>query len=268
MLTSRANPRLKAFAALHRRKEREATGLTLAEGPHLAAEALAGEGPLEALLLGESALAHPETADLRAAAEARGVGIVEMTDGCYARVSGLQSPEGVAVVLPWRRLGPADVLSGTDVACVAIQGVQDPGNAGAVVRVAEAAGATACLFLGGVDPSHPRLLRGAMGSAFRLPCASGETPEVLRILAEGGIRLLAAAPGGTAGAQSYDAASYERPLVLALGSEGGGLEAELLESASARVIIPMEPPVESLNVAVAAGILLYEARRAWTASAT
>ncbi len=265
MLTSRTNSRIKAWSALHARKEREATGLTLGEGPHLAAEALAGEAPVAALLLSESASAHAETPALREAAALRGVEIVEMSDGCYGKVSGLKSPEGVAVVLSWRRFAPEELLAGPDAACVAIQGVQDPGNAGAVVRVAEAAGATGCLFLGGVDPSHPRLLRGSMGSALRLPCAAGQTPEVLRILKEGGIRLLAAVSEKTAGGVPYDEMSYDRPVVLALGSEGGGLDAELIEAASARVVIPMQPPVESLNVAVAAGVLLYKARRYWSA---
>jgi TrmH family RNA methyltransferase len=150
-------------------------------------------------------------------------------------------------------------------------GVQDPGNVGAIVRVAEAGGASGEIVTGhSADPYGWKALRGAMGSAFRLPVVrEADVDGVLGALRAAGVRVLATAPAGEAAANGGGVVSRrsfsDKPLTGAcaflLGGEGPGLPDAIISSADGVITIPMEPPVESLNVAVSAGLIIYEARR-------
>ncbi len=263
LITSRQNPRLKALAALHLPKVRRETGLTLAEGARLCREALAGGPVVETLILAETFAGRPAGAELAVAAVAQGCEVLCLTDACYAKLSELPGAEGVAAAV---RLAEPELaeLVGADCRLVVAAGVQDPGNAGALVRVAEAAGATGCVFLGGADPAHPRFLRGAMGSSFRVPCRRVDEAEFLAAARVAGVRLICAAPPrGAASEAAFDRADYAPPTAVVVGAEGAGLSPALLAAAATRVYIPMSGQVESLNVAVSAGIRLYQARRDW-----
>jgi TrmH family RNA methyltransferase len=151
------------------------------------------------------------------------------------------------------------MLRGRPLVLVAV-GIQNPGNVGALLRAAEAAGATgAYLAFGCADPFSWKALRGSMGSAFRLPhLRRVGARDVLERLAGRGLATIAATSSGE---KRYDEVDLTRPVALVVGSEGAGLDEELLGAVSARVAIPMAGGVESLNVAVAAGILLFEAAR-------
>ena len=137
--------------------------------------------------------------------------------------------------------------------------VQDPGNMGAVVRAAEAAGATGVIASGAsADPFGWKALRGAMGSTFRLPVLRvPDVEEVLRACRGHGLRIIATALRGT----PVTEVALDGACAVLLGAEGTGLPHALVDAADTRLTIPMQAPVESLNVAVAAGIILYEARR-------
>jgi TrmH family RNA methyltransferase len=150
-------------------------------------------------------------------------------------------------------------FAGTPLVIVAA-GIQDPGNLGALLRSAEAAGATgAYLTDGAADPFSWKALRGSMGSVFRLPHRRRiGTVEALARLRERGVRTVAADPGA---AKAYHDADLRGPLAFLLGPEGSGLPATLAAQADLAVAIPMAPRVESLNVGVAAGVLLFEAAR-------
>jgi TrmH family RNA methyltransferase len=139
-------------------------------------------------------------------------------------------------------------------------GVQNPGNLGGILRTAEAAGATgAYLVEGCADPFSWKALRGAMGSAFRLPHVRGlSAPAALDRLEARGVAVLATAADGET---RYDEADLASPVALVLGGEGRGLPETIARRASARLRIPMAPGVESLNVGVAAGLVLFEAAR-------
>jgi TrmH family RNA methyltransferase len=145
-------------------------------------------------------------------------------------------------------------------------GLQNPGNVGALLRAAEAAGATgAYLTRGTADPFSWKALRGAMGSAFRVPHVRGlAANEVLERLRRRGVTVLAAAAGE---GERYDAVDLRGPVAFLLGQEAGGLEAGLAAQADGRITIPMAGRAESLNVAVAAGVLLFEAARQRAAGA-
>jgi len=138
--------------------------------------------------------------------------------------------------------------------------VQNPGNLGGLLRTAEASGATgAYLAEGCADPFSWKALRGSMGSAFRLPHVRGEAAAaILDRLEARGVTVLATGAGGDRG---YDEVDLTSPVALLLGSEGAGLPDALVRRVSLRLRIPLAPPVESLNVGVAAGVLLFEAAR-------
>lgn len=263
MITSRDNPTVKLLASLREAKGREKAGLALAEGPHLAQEAFKSGVKIKLLALSESAERRAECAALLRAAEAAGVEVARLSDSCYAKLSDLRSPEGVAVAFARTARDLGQMLnSGARLAVAA--GVQDPGNAGAIARAAEAAGASGAVFLGGVDVDGPKFIRAAMGSSFRLPCVRAETTEFLAAAKNAGLRLLAcAAENSRAGAAArtidFRRADYSAPAAVCVGGEGAGLPDELLHAVAETVFIPMRGAVESLNAAVAAGIILHHA---------
>jgi TrmH family RNA methyltransferase len=183
-------------------------------------------------------------------------------------MSPASTPSGVVALAARPRHELADILppaAKNPFLCVAA-GVQDPGNVGAIVRVAEAGGAAGVIVAGNsADPYGWKALRGAMGSAFRLPVVrEPDLDRVLGALRAAGVRVLATAPASNGTILSRRSFS-DQPLTGAcafiLGGEGPGLPTELISSADGVITIPMEAPVESLNVAVSAGLIIYEARR-------
>ncbi|MCX7935484.1 MAG: RNA methyltransferase, partial [Planctomycetota bacterium] len=253
MITSLRNPRIKTLAALKTSKGRREHGLALAEGLHLAEEALQSRQRVKALLLAAAALARPEVMRLRDLARQRGAEIIEMTDVCYRRISDLQSPEGVAVAVAVAPAEIAPLIAASAARLLVAAGVQDPGNAGALVRTAEAAGVSACLFVGGVDLWSPKFLRAAMGSSFRLPCAAATTSSFLGLAQQYRLRLLAAVSPRAPAAQhlpplDFERADYQPPVAICLGGEGAGLPPEIAAAATP-IAIPMAGALESLNVA-------------------
>ena len=143
---------------------------------------------------------------------------------------------------------------------VVLAGLQDPGNVGAIIRAAAAFGASGVIAIeGSANPFGWKALRGAMGGTFRIPVAArGLLPEVIAAAHDTGVRLVAAVPrGGT----PLPALDLRVPTAIVLGGEGGGVSPETLSAVHHTVTIPMGAPVESLNVAVAAAVILYETMR-------
>lgn len=259
MITSRQNSRVKALASLHQSRSRRETGLTLVEGARPVREALL-HAEVRTLILSEKLDAAPEGERLRKLARRHDCEVLAVTEECYRKISELRHPEGVAAAIAFREIPLTAVLEGRP-RLVVTAGIQDPGNAGAIVRVAEAAGATACLLLGGVDITHPRFLRASMGSAFRLPCAGVELSDFLAAVRKVPVKLLAATTAGDA--TPYTGADFTPPVAICIGGEGGGLPVEIEQAADCRITIPMSGRVESLNAATAAAIILYQARLTW-----
>lgn len=253
VITSRQNRRLKDIRRLRGSKGERA----LLEGPHLVGEALAAGLLLEEVLATPSFL---ETGEGRRLARSLHFAPLEVSPEALDELTDADSPRGVLAVarLPRSGTGSLPVRAGRPY--LYLDGLQDPGNLGALARVAEAAGAAAlALSPGCAHPNHPRALRASAGSLLRLPVAVGAEPgELDRHLAPAEPRWAALVPRG--GVSLYQA-SLEGTLVLALGAEGPGLSPGLLERSRLRLTIPMEPPVESLNVTVAAALVLFEARR-------
>ncbi|HUE89541.1 MAG TPA: RNA methyltransferase [Vicinamibacterales bacterium] len=197
---------------------------------------------------------------------ARSAEVVVVSQPVMNALSPVRTPSGVAALARATPCALDDVLTPAPGLVVVGSDVQDPGNAGAIIRSAEAGGATGVVLTGGsADPWGWKALRAAMGSTFRLPVL--RHADVLRAgdeLRQRGLRVLAAVPQGGIPMHRVDLGP---PTALILGGEGGGLTNEVLLLADQHVTIPMQAPVESLNVAVAAAVLVYEARRQRAVSA-
>jgi TrmH family RNA methyltransferase len=237
--------------SLLKRKGRREHGLFLLEGFSLLEEALRSGLGLEEVRV--SPRAAEAAAALLARARDRGAAVIEVSERSLARLSDLETPPGILCVARQGTRPLHDVLA-TGGPVVLLAGIADPGNAGSLIRSAEAFGATGIVFgTGGVDPYNPKVVRAAMGSLFRVPHALAEPAELLRAAAAQTRAIVAADRSG----QPLPAFSFpERPIV-AVGSERGGLAA-WLPRWDAAVSIPHLGPTESLNAAVAGAIVLYE----------
>jgi TrmH family RNA methyltransferase len=253
MITSRQNQRLKDIRRLRRSKG----DLALLEGLHLVTEALAAGLALEEVLATPAFL---DSAEGRRLAPALPVEPLAVSPDLLEDLTDADSPRGILAVARLPRSGTAALPVQPDRPYLYLDGLQDPGNLGALARVAEAAGAAGlALSPGCAYPNHPRALRASAGSLLRLPVAVRVKPaDLSRRLASAHPRWAALVPRG--GENLYSAA-LDGTFVLAVGAEGPGLSPALLARVDLRLTIPMEPPVESLNATVAAALVLFEVRR-------
>jgi len=256
-----SNPRIKLVRALHDRRGRREHGLFLAEGLRLVEEALIYATPcfvlyaavLEATARGQALLQQ---------ARKRGVPLFRVAEDVLQRLCETVTPQGVLAVVPI----PSPVtleehaLAGRGPVLV-LDRIADPGNAGTLLRSAEAAGAPAVLAgPGTVDLFSPKVVRAGMGAHFRLPLAQDLDWMAIRdqVLRAGARQIWVATPhGGT----RFDRVDWTQPSALIVGGEAAGPSPEALALATGRVSIPMEGPVESLNAAMAGTVLLFEALR-------
>jgi TrmH family RNA methyltransferase len=252
---SSANVRLKAVRRLARKGSR---GLCLAEGGRAVRAAIAaGAGVLE-LYVSPDLLAGGDS-DLVEAAERRGAAVVEVGAAAFASLTESR-PDGLLAVVrcPSTKLETLE-LPPQPFLAVAVA-IERPGNLGTIARTACAAGVDALLV---ADPRthlfHREAIRGSVGAVFSLPCASAASEDVLLWLRERAIPIVATTP---AAATPYWALPYAGAVAVALGGERYGLPPVWLEAAADRVAVPARGPVDSLNVAVAAGVVLCEAARA------
>ncbi len=248
---SRADERL--LLGLRRRSVREERRLFLAEGVRVAEELVASTLAIEFALVGPGV---PDSERGRSL-------LASLHDRCDVRLAGedqvrrlaaTDTPQGVILVARVPDTGWTDVDTGTGTLALALDAVQDPGNFGTLVRSAHAFGVDFVIAMSGtVDPWNPKSVRAAAGSSFHVPIVGARTDEALAWLKERGFTILATAAGGRPAGGS---ARPER-LALVVGNEGAGIGPEVVSAAEAVVSVPQKGRAESLNVAVAAGILLY-----------
>jgi len=257
-ITSRHNPLVARYREIARGDARD---LLLLDGVHLVAEAVAaGLRVRQAAVAGDAA---DDVAGLAAQLRKAGVEVVVASPSVMDALSPVRSASAI-VALAERPARTLDALAAADpgrrALLVIASDVQDPGNVGAIVRVAEAGGATAVIAAGrSADPYGWKALRGSMGSALRLPIISGvDTAAALADARRHGYRIVATTPRG--GRSLFDVDLSGRTAVI-IGGEGAGLGKSIVDAADVRVTIPMESPVESLNAAVTAALIVYEARR-------
>lgn len=263
----RSSGRVRTARKLARRASRAEHGLFLAEGEKSLREALrpASPGPHPVVEVFATAAATARLGGLRADAEAAGVRWWLTDDDAVTSLSGAVSPQGLVAVCRVLDVAIDEVVAtpGTLVVCA---DVRDPGNAGTVVRTADAAGATGVVLAGSsVDPYNDKTVRATVGSLWHLPLALVPDPgeAVARVQASGRLVLAADGAGETDLFDAEDAGLLDRPVAWLLGNEAWGLPEELAALADHRVSIPMLGRAESLNLATAAAVCLYaSARRA------
>jgi TrmH family RNA methyltransferase len=254
VITSRQHPIVKEFKAL----ARGAGPLMLLDGWHLLSEATAAGVGVEKI-----AICGPPTAREKTVVDQlrrSGAQVVEVSGTVLNALSPVTSPTGVVASARIPSIASADVLKPAPAMVLAATGLQDPGNAGAIIRSAAAAGATGVVLDElSADPWGWKALRASMGSAFHIPVVrSRALAGLIAEWRDDGVQIVASVPRG--GTPMYEV-DFTKPVAVLMGGEGNGLPDALIAVASARVSIPMRGGIESLNAAVAAAVLLYEAQR-------
>lgn len=259
-ITSRQNPTVRAFRDLADAPD-PAGARVLLDGVHLVRDAQAAGAAFELVAVEGSRLdGDTEEGDLARRLASRGVEVVSASSAVMAAMSPVTTASRIVAIARREPVSAATVFAPPDAFVVVAVDVQDPGNLGALIRAAEAGGASAVLTCGtSANPFSWKSLRGSMGSALRLPVASGlRVDDVVRDASTSGARTIATSPRGGRGPDEVD---WSGRVALFVGGEGPGLSAAVASACDERVTIPMAAGVESLNVAVAAGILIYAARR-------
>ncbi len=242
---------------LRRRKAREKHALFVAEGVRSVEELLRSDLTVRGALIAPQLADAPRGQALRETLDASGVEITEVSEKDFRSAAETESPQGVIAIaeVPERTLDTLEVSQGCRM--VLLDGVQDPGNAGTIVRTAAALGATATIALPGtVDLWNAKVIRSSMGAQFKHPAFHSGLEEVLAFLERRRIELWATDANG----EALDKTDAPPRLALALGNEGSGLSPAIRAKARRTVSIPIADHVESLNVAVATGIILYQLR--------
>lgn len=258
-IASAANPRVKAVAKLRDRRERERTGLTIVDGGREVCRALdAGVAVTEAFVCQPLV----RSVDARAAVDALGAAGVRITTVSaivFDRIAFGDRAEGIVAVLRAPGTDLATLRLPPEPLIVVLEAVEKPGNLGAALRSADGAGVDALLAANVVtDVFNPNAIRASLGTAFTVPIGAGSTPEVLAFLRGNDVRIVAARTDATT---DYTEADLRGPVAIAFGSEAGGLSPAWSDSDVTAVRLPMLGAADSLNVSVAAAVLLYEARR-------
>lgn len=254
MITSPDNPTVKQARALLELKGRREQGRCLVEGVRLIEEAMrAGTSPALVFFL-DQARGNARSAQLLEQAGQQAVEIIELSPKVFATLTDTVTSQGMIAVISTPRVPAPPALS----FILLLDQLRDPGNLGTILRSAEAAGVEkAVLTPGCVDPWNPKVLRSGMGAHFRLAIQQAARWEEVAT-AIGGLPLWIAEASGAA---PYDSLDWKSPCVLGIGSEAAGFSQEVHDLAMGRVAIPMSGPVESLNAAMAATVLMFEVAR-------
>jgi TrmH family RNA methyltransferase len=256
-ITGRSNPKLKEVRALKQRKARAESGLFVVEGIRHVAEAVEANAPVEYLVVCPDLLTSPFGRELVHGQRVRGLPIHTTTPAVFATLSERENPTGLLAVVRQQRRA-LDTLSPANLDwAVAIVAPQDPGNIGTIVRTIDAVGAGALLLLdSGVDPYHPSAVRASLGSLFWVPFAQAAFSDFAPWADRHAYHVYGTSAHGSLEVQAVS--TYARPAILLLGSEREGLTAEQLAICELVLRLPMRGRATSLNLAVAAGVLLYD----------
>jgi TrmH family RNA methyltransferase len=247
---------------LHRRRGRERRGLALAEGVRLVEEALASGVPIRGAVASPALESTTRGKALKATLLDGGVTVDPMTDPDLEELADTEHPQGIIAVIEPKRWTLSDLRMNPGATILVLDGVQDPGNVGTMLRTALGLGAAGLIALKGTaDLSNSKVIRGAMGASFRLPAVTAAPDEFVAWARLQRAQIWVADATGDPG-DRRQAQRGDRPAVaLVVGNEGAGVGPTVGAASDRRIAIPLARGVESLNVAVAAGILLYEVTR-------
>jgi TrmH family RNA methyltransferase len=262
LISSRNNPAIKQIRSLRERKEREHTGLCFIEGIRLVVEAAQLDAQIQTLVVAPDLLKSKVGQDTLETQRQRGTPVLEVTADVFESLSQKEGPQGIGAVVRQRWEPLQDVRPGNELCWVALDEPQDPGNIGTILRTADAVGCAGIILLGhSADPFDPSALRASMGAVFSQRLVKARFGDLLVWVRQHGCMLV----GTSDHAQhQYRSAPYQFPLVQLMGSEREGLSQAQQTACDLMVRIPMVGRSDSLNLAVATGVMLYElfARRA------
>ena len=257
-IRSSSNPCYKQYRRLAAgRKHRRREGKLALEGPRLVAEALAAGLKPEAVFVTRSYLESEKNLGAALPGEAR---CYLLEPPLFTRMVDTETPQEIAAIFPFKEPEYTDAAAGDLSLALIADGLQDPGNMGTAIRTAAAAGLDAFFYGPGcVDPYSPKALRSSAGALFHLPPTAMEDPPAqLQSLKRSGVSVVAARPGAKRSFWEFD---YRPKTAVLIGSESRGLSPELVAAADTSVCIPQFSPLDSLNAAVAAAVIIYEALR-------
>ena len=264
-IDSPANPRIKAAVALRDRRERDRTGLTIVDGGREALRAMAGGAIIETAFACRSRIGSSEARRVVEKLEqdfgpfGAPIELVDVSERAFERLAFGDRVEGIVLVVRPVPIALAGLELGLDSPLVVVtEDVEKPGNLGAILRSADGAGADAVIAIGGTDLYNPNVIRSSVGTIFGLPVVAATAAEARAWLGERGIRIVAARLDAE---RLHSAADLTGPLALVLGSEAAGLSPAWQSPDVESVRLPMLGIADSLNVAAAGAVLLYEARR-------
>jgi RNA methyltransferase, TrmH family len=260
VISSAANPLVRRVRALADRKHRRRQAAYVVQGIQPVWQAVEAGAPVEVLIVAPDLLRHPGAAAMVAAQEAAGVRVARLSAELFGRIADRDGPAGLAAIVRSAPVTLADLVVAADSLYAAIHSAGNPGNVGTTIRTASAAGAAGVILIGpSADPYDPVAVKASMGALFTVPVVAA--PSAVEFLDWAGRSGVTVAATSAHGSVSCWDAELPLPLAVLLGSEGEGLPADVIAAADLRVTIPMTGTAESLNLAVAAGILLYEVRR-------
>ena len=259
IITSLQNERVKDLVRLRDRRHRDRTKTFLIEGFREISRAVGAGIHIETLYICPSMFLGPNEGELISALESRGTEIVELGDAPFRKVSYRDRPEGLLAVAPQFGTGLGDLtLSATPLVLVA-EAIEKPGNLGTMLRTADAVGADAVIAADATtDPFNPNVVRASTGTLFTVPLAIASTPQTIEWLRAAGVSIVATTPDTDLELWEAD---LNRPTAVVVGAEQYGLSEAWLDAAAVRVRIPMAGQADSLNAAMAAGIVLFESVR-------
>ncbi len=263
-IESAANSRLKLVSKLHNHKHRREEGLFVADGIRLAEMAIDAEWPIRFALVTEQALANHRVIKAIEALQERNCPVLQLSQELYSKVSDTVNGQGFLLVMAQRLFTWQEVLTsdrGEAPLLVVLDGIQDPGNAGNIIRTADALGCSGLICLSGtVDVFSDKVVRSSMGSIFNIPFLDNVSRGAfVDACHDNDVNMIATALDKMA--MKHYMTEYNSPTAIIMGNEGNGVSQELLDAVDRKVYIPMSGKAESLNVASAAAIILYEANR-------
>ncbi|MDR3496465.1 MAG: RNA methyltransferase [Ancalomicrobiaceae bacterium] len=258
-ISSLTNDLVKDMRGLQSKKERAETGLFLAEGLKLVTDAFAAGWTVRTLAYAEKVRSQPMVARAVDAALARGVDVVEVSEAVLEKISRRDNPQMVVSVIEQRFAAIEAINFDRATVIVALEGIKDPGNLGTVIRTVDSVGASAVVLVGETtDPFAIEAVRATMGSIFHVPIAKASAEAFITLVKA---KRLAVYGTHLAGAVDYRSPDYPEPAVLLMGNEQSGLPQVLVDACTEVIKIPMAGQADSLNLAVATGVALYEMRR-------
>ncbi|UCG25156.1 MAG: RNA methyltransferase [Chloroflexota bacterium] len=259
-ISSFSNPLIKRVKRLRQKKYRRQDGLYFVEGLRVVLSAVEANAPIETIIYCPALLTSDVAWNMLRRREQLGTRLQAVSAPVFASISGRDNPVGLGAIVRAQWTDLADLTAGADDIFVALFEAAEPGNLGTIMRTMDAIGARGVILVGdSVDPFHPSAVKASMGALFSLSLSQIADSEALFSWAESSDLLTVAS--SASGATPSDEANYQLPVLLLLGNEGAGLPASVTAASEFTVAISMAGAASSLNLAVAAGLLLYEIRR-------